>query len=170
MAYAQVNDIIDSAVELRIYWLRSNNIDVIREFNELPLALIDPQQIQQVILNILVNAEHAIEEADKADKFIRFYTGYDKERGRILISVTDNGIGIPGDIIPRIFDPFFTTKPVNKGSGLGLSISHGIVKKNGGSLWIESTVGEGTTFYIELPMGRKPSEGEGPVHPCTRLA
>ncbi|GBE02434.1 sensor protein FixL [bacterium BMS3Bbin06] len=166
MAYAQVNDIIDSAVELRIYWLRSNNIDVIREFSELPLALIDPQQIQQVILNILVNAEHAIEEVDKPGKFIRFCTGYDKEKGRILISVADNGIGIPGDVIPRIFDPFFTTKPVNKGSGLGLSISHGIVKKNGGNLWVESTLGEGTAFYIELPLARKPSKDS--VHPCTR--
>ncbi|RMG00844.1 MAG: hybrid sensor histidine kinase/response regulator [Nitrospirae bacterium] len=150
--YTMINDIIDGAVELRAYWLRSNNVEVVREYGELPYAYVDPQQIQQVILNLLINAEHALEEVDRDQKRVIFRTAHNKDAGTIQIWISDNGTGIPADVIPRIFDPFFTTKPVNKGSGLGLSISHGIVKENGGTIHLEETSPEGTTFYIELPV------------------
>jgi signal transduction histidine kinase len=76
----------------------------------------------------------------------------------VIVGISDNGPGIPKDIIPRIFDPFFTTKPVGSGTGLGLSISHGIITEHGGSITVESAEGEGTTFTIELPL---PSRTEG---------
>jgi two-component system NtrC family sensor kinase len=148
----QINDLIDSAIELRIYWLRSNNVRVIREYDNIPMLHVDPQQIQQVIMNLLVNAEYAIEQSKKEEKIIRFKTRYDNEEEAILIEVYDNGIGIPDEYKQRIFDPFFTTKPLDKGTGLGLSISHGIVKEHGGEIWCESIPDKGTTFYIKLPV------------------
>ncbi len=153
--YAQINDIIDGAIELRVYWLRSSNIDVIRDYSDIPYAYLDPQQIQQVIMNILINAEHALEEVDQQRKIITFKTLYKAEEGKIQVFISDNGPGIPKEILPRIFDPFFTTKPVGKGSGLGLSISHGILRENGATIDVESRPGEGTIFRIEFPVGRK---------------
>ncbi len=150
--YVDINDLIESAIELRIYWLRSNNIDVIREFSDLPAIYIDPQQLQQVFMNLLVNAEHAVIVTDKKEKWIKIKTFKKEDEDKICIVVQDNGIGIPEDHLGKIFDPFFTTKPVGKGSGLGLSISHGIIKEHNGEIWAESTPGEGTTFYIELPI------------------
>ncbi|NOX20518.1 MAG: GHKL domain-containing protein, partial [Nitrospirae bacterium] len=150
--YVDINDLIDSAIELRIYWFRSNNIEVIRDFAELPAVYVDPQQLQQVFMNLIVNAEYAVMESNKAQKMIKIKTYKREDQDKIRIEVQDNGIGIPEDQIGRIFDPFFTTKPVDKGSGLGLSISHGIIKEHNGEIWVESTPGEGTTFYIELPI------------------
>ncbi len=156
--YVQLNDLIESAIDLRAYWLRSNNVKIIKEFGVLPMINIDPQQIQQVIMNLLVNAEHAVTESKKSEKLIKFRTQLDKERDKIVIEVADNGIGIPEDILPRIFDPFFTTKPVDQGTGLGLSISHGIIKEHNGDIWAESIPGEGTSVFIELPVKLKPPE------------
>jgi len=133
----------------------SSNIEVVKDYSDIPYAYLDPQQIQQVIMNILINAEHALEEVDREKKVITFKTGYNAEEGTIQVFISDNGPGIPDDILPRIFDPFFTTKPVGKGSGLGLSILYGILRENGGTIDVESKPGEGTTFMIEFPIERK---------------
>ncbi len=154
-SYIRIDELIDSAVELRSYWLKSNGFQIIKDYHDLPIVSIDPQQIQQVVMNILVNAEYAVLESGKEEKVITLHTHHDKEKGMIVIKISDNGIGISGDTLARIFDPFFTTKPVNKGSGLGLSISHGIVKEHNGNIWAESTPGEGTTFVIELPVAKE---------------
>ena len=149
--FVDINDLIESALELRVYWLRSNNIEIIRQYaDDLPAMFVDPQQLQQVFINLLVNAEYAVQESNKEEKWIRIKTF--KKDERLCIEFQDNGIGIPPDNIKRIFDPFFTTKPVDKGSGLGLSISHGIIKEHEGEIRVESTPGEGTTFFIELPI------------------
>ena len=151
--FVDINDLIESALELRIYWLRSNNIEVIREYaNDLPAMFVDPQQIQQVFINMIVNAEYAVQETDKDEKWIKIKTYKKENEDRVCIEFHDNGVGIPSDSIHRIFDPFFTTKPVDKGSGLGLSISHGIIKEHEGDIRVQSTPGEGTVFYIELPI------------------
>ncbi len=155
--YIQINELIDSTIALREYWLRSNSIKVIRDYGDVPLVHIDTQQMQQVLMNILVNAEYAITEADREERSIRFHTFYIEEKDAVAVEISDNGTGIPDDILPRIFDPFFTTKPLNKGSGLGLSISHGIVKEHNGNIIVRSSFGEGTTFCIELPRQRKAS-------------
>jgi PAS domain S-box-containing protein len=147
-----IHELIDKTVELRAYWHRNRKIEVIREYGEdIPLAYIDTQQIQQVVLNILMNAEDAIVESSQVGKII-IKVRYDRDRQRIMVSIADNGMGIPKENIPRIFDPFFTTKAVNKGTGLGLSISYGIVLEHGGSLHVECGEGADTVFNIELPL------------------
>ena len=120
--------------------------DLNLDLQEIPLVICNPQQINQVIANILVNAAHAI------DGHGRITVTTSHEQGRVLLTFTDTGRGIPPEIQGRIFDPFFTTKPVGKGTGLGLSISYDIVKKHGGEISLQSEVGVGTTFVISLPI------------------
>ncbi len=146
-----INEIIDRTIELHEYWLKSTNIEIIRNYEKVPYVLIDHQQMQQIILNLLINAEQAISETDTSGR-IEFSTSLDKGSDRIVITVSDNGKGISRDILPKIFDPFFTTKPVNKGTGLGLSIAHGIIAELGGTIEADSEPGRGTTFIIKLPV------------------
>ncbi len=148
-----INDIIDRAIELRSYWLRSNNIQIIREYGAVPTIFVDAQQIQQVILNLLLNAEQALVDVGHANASIRFATQFDKTRRCVTIRVADNGPGIPQKVAAKIFDPFFTTKPVGIGTGLGLSISHGIINEHGGNIWFENASDGGAAFTIELPTG-----------------
>ncbi len=124
--------------------------EIICELDEVPPIECIPSQINQVILNLLVNAGHAIE--DHGQITIRT-SGTPTE---ICISVADDGVGIPKDIQARIFDPFFTTKPVGSGTGLGLSLSYGIVSKHHGRIELSSEPGVGTTFNVFLPV-RQPS-------------
>lgn len=148
-----VNDIIDRTVDLRTYPLRSRNIEVQRDYADAVTVFVDSQQIQQVILNILLNAEQAISDTGRNSGRVVFRTESLAEDKKVRITITDNGPGIPADIIPRIFDPFFTTKPVGVGTGLGLSISYGIISEHGGSITAEGAEGAGMTFIIELPTG-----------------
>ena len=148
-----INDIIDRAIDLRSYWLRSNGIEVVREFDADQSVFVDSQQIQQVVLNILLNAEQAIAGTGKNHGKIIFSTRHDRDSRKIIIGISDTGPGIPQKILAKIFDPFFTTKPVGIGTGLGLSISHGIITEHGGTIRVESNEGEGATFIIELPTG-----------------
>jgi PAS domain S-box-containing protein len=152
-----ISDIIDRATELRSYWLRSSNIEIRKDYGVSQSVFVDSQQIQQVILNILLNAEQSITGSKRPDGKITFVTRYDAQRHRIIVKISDNGPGIPGDILSRVFDPFFTTKQVGTGTGLGLSISHGIVTEHGGNIVVENAEGEGVTFIIELPL---PVKGE----------
>jgi two-component system NtrC family sensor kinase len=107
-----------------------------------------PGQIDQVFMNLISNAAQAVGERDNGGT-IRIAAR--KQADDVEITVADDGPGIPADVIPKIFDPFFTTKDVGEGSGLGLSIVHGIVDRHGGRIMVESQVGEGTTFRIVLP-------------------
>jgi signal transduction histidine kinase len=145
-----INDIIDKTIELHEYWLKSNNIKIVRDYEDVQSVSIDRQQVQQVILTLLINAEHAISEKDVKGE-IGFRTSYDETAGSVVVIVSDNGSGISPEVLPRIFDPFFTTKPVNKGTGLGLSIAHGIVAEQGGTIEVESIMGKGTSFILNLP-------------------
>lgn len=121
--------------------------DVIKEYGELPDIECFPSQVNQVVMNLLVNAAQAIG-PDRGKIIIQ--TGVDGDS--VWIAVTDTGSGIAPEILPRIFDPFFTTKPVGKGTGLGLSLSYGIVQKHCGNISVQSEVGVGTTFRIDLPI------------------
>ncbi len=146
-----INDIIDRTVELHEYWLKSTNIEIVKNYEEVPFVSVDHQQIQQILLNLIINAEQAIADTDRRGR-IEFSTSFRKKSKNILIKVSDNGNGIPQDILPKIFDPFFTTKPVNKGTGLGLSIAHGIIAEQGGTIEAKSESGKGTSFTIKLPV------------------
>ncbi len=148
-----INDIIDRTIDLRSYWLKSNNVQIIREYGVLPTVFVDVQQIQQVILNLLLNAEQAFVDVNRASVTIRFVTQFDKSRSCIIIRVIDNGPGIPQKVAAKIFEPFFTTKPAGIGTGLGLSISHEIITEHGGNIWFENVDGGGAAFIIELPAG-----------------
>lgn len=144
-----VNEIIDKTIELHEYWLKSTNIEIIKSYGVVPYVDVDRQQMQQVILNLLINAEHAISDTGRRGR-IEFKTVYDNKSKDLTITVSDNGAGIPKEILPKIFDPFFTTKPVNIGTGLGLSIAHGIIAEQGGTIDVKSEEGKGTSFVITL--------------------
>ncbi|WP_108652118.1 sensor histidine kinase [Dongshaea marina] len=125
-----------------------------QELHEVPPVIGCRGKISQVFVNMLINASQAIKE--QGDIYIRTYS----EENRVVIEIQDTGCGIPQEHQEHLFTPFFTTKPLGKGTGLGLSISHGIVKDHGGTIGVESTVGEGTTFIIKLPADhREPDSG-----------
>jgi len=144
--------VIEQTVALRTTRLRLSGIRVVIECApDLPAAEGDVHQLQQVFLNLLLNAEHAILAVGKGDTIrIRAYGRAEGERRWVVVEFEDNGPGIPSEIMPRIFEPFFTTKKVGEGTGLGLSVSYGIVQQHGGRLSGESVPGR-TVFTIELP-------------------
>jgi signal transduction histidine kinase len=119
--------------------------DVVKEYAGVPELYCLPSQINQVFLNLLINAAHAIE--GKGTIVVR--TGYDDKL--VWVEIEDNGSGIAPDHLDHIFEPFFTTKPVGKGTGLGLSIVYGIVQEHRGTIDVKSEVGRGTMFRVALP-------------------
>ncbi|MDI1260006.1 ATP-binding protein [Aquabacterium sp.] len=120
--------------------------EVIKNYGALPLVECMPSQLNQVFLNLLVNAAQAIKEHGR----ITIRTAVESDW--VLVSVSDTGSGIPPDVVKRIFDPFFTTKPVGTGTGLGLSVSYSIVNRHGGRIEVDTQVGAGTTFSVWLPI------------------
>jgi len=110
-------------------------------------------QLHQVFLNLAMNAVQAIPEGDIENNTIRIVTA--QENGYVRVDVTDTGSGIQPENLAKIFDPFFTTKKIGNGSGLGLSISHGIVEKLGGNITVKSAPGNGSTFSVYLPLIQK---------------
>jgi two-component system NtrC family sensor kinase len=149
---ADLNDLIGRTLELRAYDMRVNNIVVRRELREVPRVLADEHQIQQVLLNIIMNAEQAIRSTKKSGCLTVETDSASKDgKEQVTVKIEDDGPGIMPDHLTRIFDPFFSTKPVGQGTGLGLSISYGIVKEHTGTIWAESKPGGGASFYIQLP-------------------
>lgn len=145
-----LNEIVERTLALRNYELRVENIELSQELaQDLPLVVADAAQLQQVLLNLLVNAEQAIRQGS-GEGSIRVRTRK-TPRGRVSFEILDSGPGIPQEIIPRIFDPFFSTKPSGAGTGLGLSITCGIVKEHGGDISVQSQLGHGAKFTVELP-------------------
>jgi PAS domain S-box-containing protein len=148
--YFDVNELIQKTLELRNYELRTSNIGIyVNLAPGLPGVIGDYHQIQQVVLNMLINAEQAILEAKHRGK-ITITTS--TVESHVEISIADNGPGIANEDIGKVFDPFFTTKEVGSGTGLGLSVCHGIVTEHGGKICVESRKGKGATFTIELPL------------------
>ncbi|HEX3035565.1 MAG TPA: PAS domain S-box protein [Thermodesulfobacteriota bacterium] len=158
-----INEVLERTLNLKEYDFKKNNFEILKNLDpDLPLTLADPNQLQQVFLNLLINAEQAL--AASQDGFrrisvqsrVRNNGQYDMATPlgvRVIeISFSDNGPGISKKNITKIFDPFFTTKVVGEGTGLGLSVSYGIVKEHGGSIQALSEEGKGTTFIIELPI------------------
>ena len=149
-----LNEIVERTLALRSYEMKVENIVVECELAlDLPRTMADPYQLQQVVLNLVINAEQALLEG-RGQGRVRIRTEHlTRTRGdRILLEVSDDGPGIPHDIAWRIFDPFFTTKPAGVGTGLGLSIVYGIVHQHGGEVTFESQPGNGAKFSVELPV------------------
>jgi PAS domain S-box-containing protein len=155
-AYININDIITTTLNLRAYEMETSNIKIITQLDpDLPGTIADGSQLQQVFLNIILNAETEMKSAHgKGNLFIKTET----IDNTLRISFKDDGPGIAKENLERIFDPFFTTREVGKGTGLGLSICHGIVTEHGGRIYAQSKPGKGATFIVELPLVTKPEQ------------
>jgi two-component system NtrC family sensor kinase len=146
----KINDVIEDVLRLRAHEQKLDNIEIKRQLAPaLPEIMFDYFQMQQVFLNIIINAEYFMIEAHKRGTL----TITTKRRNNtVVVTVADDGLGIPPENLGRIFNPFFTTKQTGKGTGLGLSICHGIVTEHGGQIYAKSQQGKGATFFIELPI------------------
>ncbi len=158
-----INQVLDDTLELRGYELRVRGIDVRREYDEsIPDTMADAHQLQQVFLNLITNAEQAMEQRDGHHHRLTVSTR--RNADAIRIEVEDTGAGIPANLIERIFNPFFTTKPTGSGTGLGLSISLGIVREHEGKIWAENAAqsagGGGARFVVEIPITEPQRSGE----------
>jgi PAS domain S-box-containing protein len=147
---ADINQIIKTTLQLRAYEMETGNIEVVTQFDpDLPCTTADAGQLQQVFLNIIINAETEMSLAHGKGKLLVKTEAADNT---IRISFKDNGPGIAPESLERIFDPFFTTREAGQGTGLGLSICHGIISEHKGRLYAESKLGKGATFIVELPI------------------
>jgi PAS domain S-box-containing protein len=147
--YVDINSILMSAIDIRAYEMRINNIEVTTDLVlDLPRTMANVGQLQQVFLNIIINAEHAMAAHEGGTLSIKT----ERVNGNVRVSIGDDGPGISKENIGKLFDPFFTTKDSDEGTGLGLSISYGIIKEHGGIIRVESKLGKGTTFIIDLPV------------------
>jgi signal transduction histidine kinase len=137
---------IDSTVRLLSRYFSGGQVSLRRDYSELPLINCYAGQLNQVWMNLLVNAAQAVSDHGE----VSIATKLDEDS--VVVAISDSGSGIPEDQLSRIFDPFFTTKPVGEGTGLGLSISYGIIKRHRGTIKVESRVGAGTTFTVRIPI------------------
>lgn len=142
-----IHEGIDSTIRLLSQYFTADNITLHREYGELPPVDAFAGQVNQVWMNLLVNAAQSVSSNGGE---VRIVTN--TENGFVTVSVTDTGTGIAPEHLSRIFDPFYTTKPVGDGTGLGLSISFGIVKRHDGTITVKTEVGKGTTFTVKLPI------------------
>lgn len=161
-----LNEIVERTLMLRSYDLKNENIRV--ETNlapDLPKTMADPYQLQQVVFNLLINAEQVLLES-RGQGLVKISTRHSTHKsGRhIVLELSDDGPGISPEIGPRIFDPFFTTKAPGVGTGLGLSIVYGIVRQHDGEVTFENLAGSGARFIVELPVTRPPA-----MHPNRNL-
>ena len=147
VALVDINRSLDDSLELLRHLLK-HDITVARDYREVGRVAGHAGQLNQVFMNLLTNAAQAVSGRPGATVGV---STRETGEGELVIAISDNGDGIRPEVLPRIFDPFFTTKEVGEGSGLGLSIVHGIVERHGGAIDVETHVGEGTTFRVTLP-------------------
>jgi nitrogen-specific signal transduction histidine kinase len=165
--YLGLNGLIEKTLDIKEYDLRVNRIRVVRDLQpDLPKTMLDFNQIQQVLLNLINNAQYAMA-THGGQGTLTVMTR--EAAGMIEVRIHDDGPGIPRDNQPRIFDPFFTTKPAGEGTGLGLSISYGIVRDHGGRIWVDSEPARGTTLVVEIPV-RRETLTDGAAEPTTHAA
>jgi PAS domain S-box-containing protein len=156
MELCNIEDILEGV--LTIVWNEIKyNAELKKAYGHVPLVRCNPQKLGQVFINILVNAAQAI--PDKGLIEIKTYLLASGQQ--VCVEIADTGQGMPPEVADKIFDPFYTTKPVGKGTGLGLSVGYDIIKQHNGDIRVESTEGQGTRFYIQLPQGsQKKTEKE----------
>jgi two-component system NtrC family sensor kinase len=144
-----INQLLEETIALLKHQVMFQDIDIVKNMAAyLPDTIMDADQVKQVFINMMLNAADAMPNGGKL--FVR--TSSDYIQNEITIEFTDTGVGIPERDVKRIFDPFFTTKEKGRGTGLGLSVSYGIVQRHGGSIDVKSRVGQGTTFMITFPV------------------
>jgi PAS domain S-box-containing protein len=162
-----LNQVIRAALDLVGYGLRSAGIEVTADLAaDLPMFRDDPDQLAQLVANLVLNAQQALKDAPQPRQ-LRVVSRHESAKSQLRLVISDNGPGIPPELRSRVFEPFFTTKPVGAGTGIGLSICHAIVAAHGGSIEIDETPGGGATFTIELPIVM--AETSRPAAPAERL-
>lgn len=151
-----IHSIINDVINFIQQHTNSAHVKISKTFDkDIGLLLLDEKNIKQVLINLIMNARHAVGEAGS----ITVKTKKDKLFDDVHIQVIDNGDGIEKKNLSRIFDPFFSTKPTGEGTGLGLSVSYGIIKNHGGHIDVESEIEKGSTFTLKLPMPKEHGEG-----------
>ena len=151
-AMVDINQVVRETLNLRSYEQRVTNIVVIDALAAgLPQVFADAHQVQQVLLNLIINAEQAMLSANGRGILV-VRTWHDAERECVILEINDDGPGVAEDVQPKIFDPFFTTKEVGKGTGLGLTVAYAIVNEHGGRIRVESRPGGGASFFVEVPV------------------
>lgn len=167
-ASVDLNQVVRETLALRAYDHRAANVVTVEEFADtLPPVFVDPHQIQQIVLNLLINAEQAMLDAHGRGT-LRLRTWEDSESDAVVLQVDDDGPGVPSDMQGKVFDPFFTTKAVGKGTGLGLSVAYAIAQEHGGHISVQASPLGGASFRLELPVsGLRVRSTEAP--PVTTL-
>jgi CheY-like chemotaxis protein len=153
-----INEVVESTLQLRGHHLKINGIKVTTELDpKLPQTMADAGQLQQVMLNLIMNAEYAMSRSHGGGNLL---LKTEKMGNVIRVSVKDDGPGMSKETMEKLFKPFFTTKEVGEGTGLGLSVCHGIVAEHNGRIYAESEAGKGATFIVELPVVSQKKEEE----------
>ena len=152
---SNVHNLLDGVLRMVAPQLGAG-VAVDRRYGELPMLACGPPELQQVFLNLVLNANQAIDAIGDGGT-IHVRTGVDRDS--ICVWIDDDGCGIDPELVDRVFDPFFTTKRVGEGTGLGLGISHEIVRKHGGEIVVASTPGAGTSVCVRLPIAADTLEG-----------
>jgi two-component system cell cycle sensor histidine kinase/response regulator CckA len=151
-AMVDINQVVRETLALRSYEQRVTNVTVLDALSAgLPSVFADAHQVQQVLLNLVINAEQAMLSANGRGILV-VRSWHDPERDCVILEINDDGPGIPEDAQAKIFDPFFTTKEVGKGTGLGLTVAYAIVNEHGGRIRLESRPSSGASFFVELPV------------------
>jgi two-component system NtrC family sensor kinase len=157
-----LNRIVQEAIELLGYPLRTDSVQVELDLApDLPALWADAHQLHQVVVNLVTNAHQAMREQTGLRRLT--LTTRRDAAGQVVLEAADTGPGIRAEVLPRLFEPFFTTKPPGQGTGLGLSLCRGIVEEHGGSISVESAVGQGARFRIELPVTAPAGEATAPA-------
>ncbi len=158
---ADIHAAIDEVVDVLRHQFELDNVIIEKSFDyTIPKMDWDLNKMKQVFMNLIINARQAIESVNNGAKgIIKIETK--RQEDCITIKISDNGCGIPGDHLSKIFDPFFTTKPTGQGTGLGLSVSYGIVVEHGGTISVKSEIGKGSVFTMTFPIRKKSGEDNG---------
>jgi signal transduction histidine kinase/CheY-like chemotaxis protein len=171
-AMVDINHVVRETLALRAYDQRLSNIGVLDALAAgLPQVFADGYQVQQVLLNLIINAEQAMLSAHGRGVLV-VRSWHEADRETVILEINDDGPGIPEDVQPKIFDPFFTTKEVGQGTGLGLTVAYAIVHEHGGRIRLESRPQRGASFFVELPVNGKlsPTIAPRPITPVRAAA
>jgi len=151
-ATVDLNQVVRETLSLRAYEQRAANVVIVEDLAAtLPPVFVDPHQIQQIVLNLLINAEQAMIEAHGHGTLV-LRTWDAPDHDAVVLEVNDDGPGVPEDMQGKVFDPFFTTKPVGRGTGLGLSVAYAIAQEHGGRISVQAAEQGGASFRLELPV------------------
>lgn len=160
MADIDIHQVIEDALVFIRHRAKMESVRIVKDFGDhIPAVRVDEKKIKQVLVNLVMNAGHAVGKSGT----ITISTRFEQQGRQLVVEVADDGYGIEQRHLSRIFDPFFTTKPTGEGTGLGLAVSYGIVKSHGGDIRVKSQPGKGAVFRVILPAGANAAAGGKPV-------